>query len=91
MNMECLYDCGPSRIVIALLLAGAVAGFAAARWSRWSLLVSLPVLLVSLGYAGAETAFGDLGLALNVGVLGVPILGAIRGVRSRRGDRSAPA
>ena len=91
MNMECLHDCGPSGLVIALLLVGALGGFAAARWSPWSLLVTLPVLLVGVGYAGRDTAFGDLGLALTAGVLGIPVLGSLRGRRSRRRDGSAPA
>ncbi len=91
MNMECLHDCGPSGVGIALLLVGALGAFVAARWSRWSLLGTVPLLVVGLGYAGRDTAFGDVGLGLTIAVLGIPVLGLIRRGRSRRRDQDAPA
>ena len=89
MNMTCGHDCGPSGTAITILLLGALIAFALARHSRVSLLLTIPLLLAGVLYAGS-TGWGPP-LWLMVCVTGVPLLATIRRARSKGSHPSGPA
>ena len=89
MDFECLYDCPVSPVIIGLLFVGSALGFAAALRSRRSLLITIPVLLLAIGYVGYMEGWPNE--ERNLVVLGIPLLGAIRRGRSRSEDGGAPA
>jgi hypothetical protein len=89
MDMTCSYDCGPSGTAIALLLFGAVIAFALARRWRMSLLLTVPLLLGGVLYAG-NTGWGPP-LWLVVCVPGLPLLAAIRRANPKDPHREGPA
>ena len=75
MEMTCLADCKVSALVLGLLYGGAVVAFAAALWSRWTLLATVPALALGLAYVGIVEDWHN---PLRAGiVLGMPLLGAV--------------
>ena len=89
MDFECLYDCPVSPLIVGLLFLGSALGCVAALRSRRSLLVTIPVLLLAVGYVGYLEGWPNE--ERNLVVLGIPLLGALRLRRTRREDRGSPA
>ena len=87
MDMTCLADCKVSGLVLGLLYGGAVAAFATALWSRRSLLLTVPVLVLGLGYAGIAEGWHNPWRAAIV--LGLPLLGALLPRVAARRSRTA--
>ena len=76
--MECLADCPPPLLpMIAFFVGLGVIGLFGARWRRWTLFVSLPVLFVGGGFL-FPTAWPDAVVSsLQLGSLLLPLLGAL--------------
>jgi hypothetical protein len=87
MDMTCLADCKVSGLILGLLYGGAVAALAAAWWSRWSLVVTVPALLLGLGYVSIEEDWTNPWRAAIV--LGIPLLGALLPRVAARRSRTA--
>ena len=76
MDLNCLADCGPSHVTVALLLLGALLAMVAARRARWTVILTVPLLYAALAvFAGG--GFATPAWWLTATVLGLPLLGLI--------------
>ena len=88
MNLECVFDCGPSSgdwIVLSALSLAALA--LARRWPR-SCLVTVPVLLGIVAVLFMDTLALGVQSVPAAAVALIPTLGLVRRARPR--DRGAP-
>jgi hypothetical protein len=78
MDLSQCADCAPSHITVVLLVFGALIALMIARRARWSVIVTMPLLLSALELFAGQGYSHTPALGLTSVVLGLPVLGLIR-------------
>ena len=77
MDLTNCADCAPSHMTVAVLVLCALIALIAARRARWTVLLTVPLLLVALFLFGGQDYAHRPAVGLTITVLGLPLVGVL--------------